>query len=161
MGLTVAPHGLRLKLAELPALARDADALEALGAGLAAWLGPGDVVLLRGDLGAGKTTLVRGICRQLGVAAEAVQSPTFALAHTYDGAAFAVHHLDLYRVADAAEFVAAGLAELLDDPDALALVEWPDVAGPWLPADAVRLLLRVTADGGRRVESESAPPTET
>jgi tRNA threonylcarbamoyladenosine biosynthesis protein TsaE len=95
---------------------------EALGARLASRLGPGDVVLVRGELGSGKTTLIRGVCRALGVA-EAVTSPTFTIGHRYHGRV-QVSHLDLYRLGD------LGVEEpgLLDDyltPDSVGLIEWP------------------------------------
>ena len=102
---------------------------EALGARLAASLRPGDVVLLEGDVGAGKTTLVRGALRALGHHGR-VQSPTFTLARRYDDTRIPVSHLDLYRLAEAA---GADLEDLviLDDelaPDRIAFVEWPGAA---------------------------------
>jgi tRNA threonylcarbamoyladenosine biosynthesis protein TsaE len=96
---------------------------EALGAQLAATLSPGDVVLVEGELGAGKTTFVRGACRALGVHA-VVTSPTFTIGQRYS-APVAVSHLDLFRVADLGR---EEDPELLADyltPDAIAFVEWP------------------------------------
>ncbi len=92
-------------------------------------LAPGDVVLLHGDLGAGKTTLVRGIARSLGYRGR-VSSPTFALAHIYRGKKMTLHHLDLYRLqgADTSEL---GIEELLQDPHGVVVVEWPDIASRW------------------------------
>jgi tRNA threonylcarbamoyladenosine biosynthesis protein TsaE len=99
---------------------------EALGARLAANLEPGDVVLVEGELGSGKTTFVRGACRALGVDA-VVTSPTFTIGQRYRGPGGAViaSHLDLYRVADLG---AEEDPELLADyvgPDTVAFVEWP------------------------------------
>lgn len=102
-----------------------ARATEALGARLARALTPPAVVLLDGDLGAGKTTLTRGFVRALpGGDAVLVQSPTFALARTYPTTPV-VHHLDLYRLDDDGALDALGLRDLLDDPVAVSLVEWP------------------------------------
>jgi tRNA threonylcarbamoyladenosine biosynthesis protein TsaE len=116
---------------------------EALGAQLASRLDPGDVVLVRGELGSGKTTLIRGVCRALGVA-DAVTSPTFTIGHRYRGRV-PVSHLDLYRVED------LGVEEpgLLDDyltPDSVALIEWPAAVQPVLAGlapDGVRVTLTV------------------
>lgn len=93
-----------------------------MGARLAASLEPGDVVLVHGELGSGKTTLVRGACRELGVEGPVV-SPTFTIGRRYEGRV-PVSHLDLYRLAS----LAAEDPGLLDDyltPDAIAFVEWP------------------------------------
>jgi tRNA threonylcarbamoyladenosine biosynthesis protein TsaE len=98
------------------------EATEAIGARLAARLRPGDVVLVSGELGAGKTTLIRGACRELGVT-EPVTSPTFTIGRRYRGRV-PVSHLDLFRLEDPA----AEDPGLLDDyltPDAIAFVEWP------------------------------------
>lgn len=99
---------------------------EALGAAIAARLRAGDVVLLHGDLGAGKTTLVRGAAAALGATAR-VTSPTFALAHRYDGDGLRVAHLDLYRLAGLGEDDEELIADELDG-DVVAFVEWPGAA---------------------------------
>jgi tRNA threonylcarbamoyladenosine biosynthesis protein TsaE len=126
-----------------------------LGARLAALLGPGDLVLLRGDLGAGKTTLARAVARALGVEGP-VTSPTFTLAQRYAGRV-PVLHIDAYRLGGADD---EELGLLLDDaPSCVTLVEWPDALG-----EAVRHP-RVTVDlahgGGpvRLVALDSAEPT--
>lgn len=106
------------------------DDTERAGATLAAELEPGDVVLVQGELGTGKTTFVRGACRALGVV-DPVTSPTFTLGQLYAGRVAEVAHLDLYRLASLGEEDPA----LLDDyltPGRIAFVEWPDVAGPGL-----------------------------
>ena len=111
---------------------------EEVGARIAAGLEPGDVVLVSGELGAGKTTLIQGACRELGVT-EAVTSPTFTIGQRYRGRV-PVSHLDLYRL--------QGLEDedpgLLDDyltEDAVAFVEWPPAAEPQLERVAVRVEL--------------------
>jgi tRNA threonylcarbamoyladenosine biosynthesis protein TsaE len=119
---------------------------EALGAELAAGLRPGDVVLVRGELGAGKTTLVRGAARALGVS-DPVTSPTFGVGHRYRGLNVTVAHLDLYRL-EGLEGEDPGLLEDYLGPDRIAFVEWPEVGGARLAAAAVRVTL--THRGGDR-----------
>jgi tRNA threonylcarbamoyladenosine biosynthesis protein TsaE len=119
---------------------------EALGAELAGRLRPGDVVLVQGELGAGKTTFVRGACRALGVTV-AVTSPTFTIGQRYP-ANVAVAHVDLYRVAslDSEE------PELLDDylgPDTISFIEWPEAAGHRLDG-GVAYRVRIEHAGGDR-----------
>ena len=112
----------------MPAASRTVspDATERAGAGLAAELRPGDVVLVSGDLGAGKTTFVRGALRALGVT-EAVTSPTFVVGLLYDGTAGPIAHLDLYRLAGLAD-EDPGLLEPYFGPDTVTFVEWPERA---------------------------------
>jgi len=125
---------------------------QALAAELAATLSPGDVVLVAGDLGAGKTTFVRGAARALGVV-DAVTSPTFTLAQRYAGAV-PVAHLDLYRLADLDDEDRASIeAELA--PDAIAFVEWPDVGAPaWEGRVTARVTLEHAGGDRRRVHVE-------
>jgi tRNA threonylcarbamoyladenosine biosynthesis protein TsaE len=92
------------------------------------------LIVLRGDLGAGKTTLVKGIAAALGAAeASEVTSPTFTLVHEYVGGKVRLYHLDLYRLETERELLTLGLEEMADSPDALVLVEWgekfPSVVG--------------------------------
>jgi tRNA threonylcarbamoyladenosine biosynthesis protein TsaE len=96
---------------------------EKLGAELAATLVPGDLVLVRGDLGAGKTTFVRGAARALGVS-DPVTSPTFSIGHRYAGNGVTVSHLDLYRLGDLAHEEPDLLADYIG-PGRIAFVEWP------------------------------------
>jgi tRNA threonylcarbamoyladenosine biosynthesis protein TsaE len=123
---------------------------EALGAELAATLAPGDVVLVSGELGAGKTTFVRGACRALGVT-DPVTSPTFTIGQRYQGRV-PISHLDLYRLAgELAGEDPALLADYLG-PDTIAFVEWPEGGEPALAAHA-RIARRVRlghAGGDRR-----------
>ena len=87
--------------------------------------GPGWVFGLSGDLGAGKTQLVKGIARGLG-APDRVHSPTFALVNVYQGGRLPLYHIDLYRLDDRGQIVGAGLEEFLDRPDGVAAVEWAE-----------------------------------
>jgi tRNA threonylcarbamoyladenosine biosynthesis protein TsaE len=122
---------------------------EALGARLAERLGPGDVVLVSGDLGAGKTTLIRGACRALGVEGPVV-SPTFTIGRRYRGR-LPVSHLDLYRLGG----LEGEEPALLDDyltPDAVAFVEWPAAAGPRLGRPTVEVRLDHAGGDLRRIE---------
>ena len=120
---------------------------EALGARLAAKLRPGDVVLIAGELGAGKTTFVRGACRALGVTA-IVTSPTFTIGQRYPGRP-PVAHVDLYRIPDLAGEAPDLLADYLT-PDTIAFVEWPhpDLTGLAEVAATVRI---EHAGGDRRI----------
>ncbi len=123
-------------------------ATEQAGAALAARLRPGDVVLVSGDLGAGKTTFVRGALRELGVTGP-ITSPTFVVGHAYDGAAGPVSHLDLYRLAGMGD-EDPGLLDPFFAPDAIAFVEWPEHApGAW-PPDRVAAHVRLAHAGGDR-----------
>jgi tRNA threonylcarbamoyladenosine biosynthesis protein TsaE len=123
---------------------------EALGARLAADLKPGDVVLIEGELGAGKTTLVRGACRALGVDA-VVTSPTFTIGQRYRGAV-PVSHIDLFRIDDLADEDPDLLADYLG-PDTIGFVEWPQ-AGERALDGLARIALRVSIEhaGGDRRE---------
>ena len=108
------------------------------------------VVALTGDLGSGKTTLVRAICRGYGVEGE-VTSPTFALVHEYESPRSPVYHLDLYRLERPPELANVGWDDVLSS-GALVLVEWPERAGPLMPEDAVPIELEhIAGDPGRRL----------
>jgi tRNA threonylcarbamoyladenosine biosynthesis protein TsaE len=134
---------------------RSAAETEAVGEKLAGELGPGDVVLVSGDLGAGKTTLIRGACRALGVS-EAVTSPTFTIGHTYAGRV-PVSHLDLYRLADLGKEDPA----LLDDyltPQAVSFIEWPGPAEPRLQHVSRRVEIRHAGGDEREIELPTAAP---
>ena len=124
----------------------DADATEAFGRRLAGQLRPGDVITLSGGLGAGKTTLARGVLAGLGFAGE-VASPTFAMVHPYEppDVRLPAWHVDLYRLEDRAELRELGL----DEVDGVLLVEWPERV-PQMWSQALRLRLQPER-GGRRL----------
>lgn len=135
----------------LPAVTDGADATVALGRRLAAFLEPGDVVALDGDLGAGKTHLVKGIVDGLGGNADDVTSPTFTLVHTYATPRGPVHHIDAYRIAQPVDFAEIGGDEILDDEAAVVVVEWPERIAPALPRGVLRLRLDHTGGDTRRL----------
>jgi tRNA threonylcarbamoyladenosine biosynthesis protein TsaE len=118
---------------------RSARATRALGARLGRLLAPGDVVALVGELGAGKTQLVRGACDGAGVAPEEVSSPSFAIVATYRGR-LPVHHADLYRIGDPDELYGTGFGDLVGGEGAL-LVEWADRVVGALPEERLTIAL--------------------
>jgi len=136
-----------------------AEETEATGERLAGRLHAGDVVLLEGDLAAGKTTFVRGLLYGLGGNSEAVSSPSFVLLQTYDCDAREIrclHHVDLYRLEEKiADLREVGLEDVLSDNDAVVAVEWPkNTLATWIPADARvwRVAITTEDDGTRRIE---------
>lgn len=128
----------------------DAAATAALGARLASLLRAGDVVLLSGGLGMGKTSLARGVLSALGLAGEA-PSPTFAIVQPYapPEVTLPILHVDLYRIDDPAEIAELGIDDALYD--SAALIEWPERAGAGRWPDALRFSLTAEADGARRL----------
>jgi tRNA threonylcarbamoyladenosine biosynthesis protein TsaE len=122
---------------------------ESLGAELAAALGEGDVVLVRGELGSGKTTLVRGAVRALGVS-DPVTSPTFSIGHRYLADGMTVSHLDLYRLGGLEHEDPALLEDYLG-PGRIAFVEWPDDAHADLAGARLRVTLSHRGGDRRRI----------
>jgi tRNA threonylcarbamoyladenosine biosynthesis protein TsaE len=125
---------------------RSAAETEALGARIAERLQPGDVVVVSGEVGAGKTTLIRGACRALGVDGP-VTSPTFTIGQRYGGGRLPVSHLDLYRL----QSLEGEDPALLDDylgPDGVAFVEWPAAGAERLGRPALEV--RIAHAGGER-----------
>ncbi|EHQ51111.1 MULTISPECIES: tRNA (adenosine(37)-N6)-threonylcarbamoyltransferase complex ATPase subunit type 1 TsaE [Ectothiorhodospira] len=133
----------------------DEAATEAFGARLAAACPHEGVVFLEGDLGAGKTTLVRGFLRGLGHGG-AVKSPTYTLVEPYDIAGRRILHFDLYRLEDPEELEYLGVREELGG-QALNLVEWPRQGRGWLPAPDLCLSLTASGAGRRVVVSAQSP----
>jgi tRNA threonylcarbamoyladenosine biosynthesis protein TsaE len=123
---------------------------EALGARIAERLGPGDVVLLSGEVGAGKTTLIRGACRALGVPGP-VTSPTFTIGQQYGGGRLSVSHLDLYRL----QTLEGEDPALLDDylrPEGVSFIEWPDAGSDRLGRPALEVRLAHEGEERRWIE---------
>jgi tRNA threonylcarbamoyladenosine biosynthesis protein TsaE len=133
---------------------RDPAETERLGAELARTLHDGDLVLVKGELGAGKTTFVRGAARALGVSAP-VTSPTFSIGHRYAASRVTVTHLDLYRLAGLEREEPELLADYLG-AGRIAFVEWPEDALAELPPARVRVTLSHEGGDRRRVELEDS-----
>jgi tRNA threonylcarbamoyladenosine biosynthesis protein TsaE len=129
---------------------RSAEETEAVGAELAQRLEPGDLVVVSGEVGAGKTTLIRGAARALGVS-EPVTSPTFTIGQRYGGGRLPISHLDLYRLED----LEGEDPALLDDylgPDGVAFVEWPAAGAGRLGRAALEVRLAHAGEERRTIE---------
>lgn len=124
----------------------DARATRALGAALATHLRAGDTLALRGGLGAGKTTLARGIIQALTDEAQEVPSPTYTLVQIYDTPKGDLWHGDMYRLDAACDCEELGLPDAFED--AICIIEWPDKLGDYLPDDAVNI--KVSFEGDHR-----------
>jgi tRNA threonylcarbamoyladenosine biosynthesis protein TsaE len=136
----------------------DSSQTEAMGVRIAPLLRRHDVIALFGDLGAGKTTLVRGILRGLGFDGE-VASPTFPIVQPYEELAIPVWHVDLYRIEHPAELEELALDEARDE--AALLIEWPERLGDTLWPDALQLALGRAPDGGRALTAQVPPAWES
>lgn len=130
---------------ELP----DAEATMALGARLAASLQAGDVVLLRGDLGAGKTTLARGLVAAWTGVDEDAPSPTYTLVQVYESARGPLWHMDLYRLQDPEEALELGLEDALIE--AVTVIEWPERLGAFAPPHRLEIDLAAQGAGRRAI----------
>jgi tRNA threonylcarbamoyladenosine biosynthesis protein TsaE len=130
---------------------------EALGAELARSLADGDVVLVRGELGAGKTTLVRGAARALGVS-DPITSPTFSIGHRYNAGQLTVSHLDLYRLVGLEHEEPELLADYLG-PGRIAFVEWPQDTHVELADARVRVTLSHAGGDHRQIEVDESAST--
>ena len=126
----------------------------ALGAAVASLVRAGDLILLAGDMGAGKTAFTQGFARGLGVTDQVV-SPTFTLARQYDGTALRLNHLDVYRLDHLQEAIDLGLSEMIDDDSGVTVIEWGDVVIPTLPADFLEIRFAFGFDDERLVSLRS------
>lgn len=113
-------------------------------------MGDRTVVALHGEMGAGKTTFINALCRELGVETDATTSPTFALVNEYrsDTTAELIYHFDLYRLESLDEAIDMGFEDYMDC-GALCFIEWPDIVDPMLPEDTIDLTITANADGTR------------
>lgn len=141
----------------MTAIRESASAAETAAAGraIAQHVRPGDVVLLHGDLGAGKTTLVQGIAEGLQVADRA-QSPTFTLIAEYDGLLangepVTLYHLDLYRLEHPDDLDSIGYGDLLESGDGIVVIEWPERAGDLLPDNYLLITIEIAGPDRRRM----------
>jgi tRNA threonylcarbamoyladenosine biosynthesis protein TsaE len=129
-----------MQASRLVARTGSVDETRALAASMAPSVLPGDLLLLAGDLGAGKTAFVQGLGRAMGVT-EPITSPTFTLAQRYDSDPI-LHHLDVYRLSQLNEVLDLGLGELLDD-GGVVVIEWGDAVVPVLPSDYLEVRLNL------------------
>jgi tRNA threonylcarbamoyladenosine biosynthesis protein TsaE len=146
LGSTVSSVAVRVLETSAPA------ETEAVGAELSSLLAGGDLVLVSGELGTGKTTLVRGAARALGVS-DPVTSPSFSIGHRYAGERLTVSHLDLYRLAGLEQEEPDLLADYLG-PGRIAFIEWPVQGGSELPPSRLRVRLAHAGPDRRRIEVE-------
>ena len=121
-----------------------------VGEELSKRLKSGDVVAFYGDLGAGKTTMIKGIARGLGIDPDEVSSPSFALIDEYSGT-LSVHHIDLYRIEKPSEITELGLWEILDG-DGVSLIEWADRAKELLPGRTIEVKITRIGPNERLIE---------
>lgn len=125
--------------------------MQRLGQSLGACLRPGDVVLLRGEMGAGKSVLTRAAARALGVEGP-VPSPTFTILNIHEGRAMKLYHFDLYRLEGADALFEMGLDEFIPARDGVCFIEWPQMAQEAMPQDVLEIVIDYAQDGmGRAV----------
>src|SRR5438874_4812207 len=129
----------KVEAPDLDIVSHGAEQTRRLGAHLGAHLERGDVVLLEGEFGSGKTTFTQGIARGLGIDARYVNSPTFTLINEYRGTRHHLYHIDLYRLEGQEQVATLGLDDYFDGKG-ITVIEWPQEAAPWLPPE--RLLVR-------------------
>jgi len=140
-------------LTKLEITSRSPEETESIGRALARALGPGDWLLLAGELGAGKTVLVRGLVHALDCP-DRVTSPTFCLIQSYEGSQV-LHHLDLYRLESLAEIADLGLEELAEE--GVLAIEWSEKLGPLAPEQAVRVRLAYGEGAEERLVTFEGP----
>jgi len=128
---------------------RSAEETLRLGASIGPLLLPGDMIVLSGDLGAGKTTFAQGLAAGLGIT-EQVTSPTYVLMKEYIGGRYPLMHMDIYRLGKIQEVIDLGYDEFLD-PSYVVVVEWGDMVEPLLPKDHLQVLLNHQGEEARRV----------
>ncbi|MCC2626483.1 MAG: hypothetical protein K0S14_133 [Thermomicrobiales bacterium] len=135
----------------------------AIGEALAGCLRDGDVVLLHGDLGAGKTTLAKGIASALGVQ-DVVSSPSFSIVNEYETGLAAVvarlYHLDLYRLRSEDDLASIGFDDFMPPADGIAIVEWPERAPTALPERFLLIEIETIGAGSRRLRFTAIPEDE-
>jgi len=135
----------------------DPEATARFGERLGSQLSPGDFIGLRGELGAGKTTLVRAIAHGAGVAEGEVSSPTFAILNPYRGTSLVLHHADFYRLKDRDELYATGYFDVLGDEGAV-IVEWIDRIPDAVPDDWLEITLTIEGEARRRLTARAHGP---
>src|SRR5919197_4612929 len=136
----------------------DANATAALGARLASGIAPGRVLHLRGELGTGKTTLVRGLLRALGLQGR-VKSPSYTLVEAYSISSLNLYHFDFYRFKDRSEWLSSGFREYFGQ-DSACVVEWPERSGDALAPPDVEVMLEFEGEGRAATLSAHSPAGE-
>ena len=139
----------RSKLSTEEFISNSPEETRAWGKRLAQRLGDRECILLVGDLGAGKTTLVKGIAEELGIDPNAVISPTFVLIREHHGK-IPLIHADAYRTTDPNEFIEVGLSEYLDQPG-IVVIEWGDKLTRLVPANAILIEIEILSESQRRI----------
>lgn len=140
----------------LPTTTESARETQALGRRIAAVLPPGAVLALYGDLGTGKTQLVKGVAEGLGIPASSVRSPTYTILHTYDEGRRPLYHFDAYRVQTPDEFIELGFEEYVHDEGGVTCLEWADRVESLLPTATIRLRLSHEGPQSRRITRSDA-----
>ena len=125
---------------------------ESFAADFARTLHGGEVLALDGEMGAGKTHFVRGLVEGLGADPRIVSSPTFVLLNIYDTPTLRVFHLDAYRAGGSEDFESIGFTELLDQPGALIVIEWPTRVASLLPAHTMHIHITPTGPNSRTLQ---------
>lgn len=124
---------------------------EKIAGQIASQLRAGDVLLLRGDMGVGKTVFTKGFCRALGVE-ECVTSPTFTVVNEYEGAQFCIYHFDLYRIEDGDELIEIGFEEYLQS-GGICVIEWPQNAKAYMPTHRIEVeITKSDMENGRNIK---------
>ena len=135
-------------IADLDIVSHGVEQTRRLGAHLGRLLVPGDIILLEGDFGSGKTTFTQGIAKGLDIDSRYVNSPTFTLINEYKGGALTLQHIDLYRLEGDEQIETLGLQEYFEG-DGVTVVEWPSGAARWLPEDKLVVKLSYINDTKR------------
>lgn len=151
MFISVRPTGVR-QPTRTEFISHSPVATETIGEMIGRAAGPGWVIGVSGELGAGKTELVRGLARALGVT-DRVRSPTFALVHQYRGGRWPLYHLDLFRLDTPEQIIAAGLEEYWQ-PEGVSAIEWAERWTGWTPENYRRVFIDVIGEGERRIAYE-------
>lgn len=121
---------------------------------LAGKIKKGDVIALSGDLGSGKTTFTRFLTGALGLESR-VQSPTFVIARKYSNDKLTLNHIDLYRLGTKEEAMDIGMAEFLNDREAITVIEWPEIIEEILPEETIRINFRYTGENDRNISIQN------